>query len=58
MILDDKIYCTISQSLNLDNDYSKIDLLVKTWKQFKNLLEICEQSKKCLSIIFDFRETE
>lgn len=58
MKLDDKIYCTISQSLNLDNDYNKIDLLVQTYKQFENLLKICKQSKKCLSIVFDFREME
>lgn len=55
---DNEIYVTISQTLNLDDDYSALSLLVTNWKQFSNLLDICKQSKKCLSIIFDFRETE
>lgn len=56
MDLKNEIWVTISNSLNIDDDYDKQSLLVTTFKDFKALLKLCEQSKKCLSVIFDFRE--
>lgn len=56
MNIGNEIWVTVSNSLNLDDDYDKQNLLVSSFKDFKTLLKLCEQSKKCLSVVFDFRK--
>lgn len=59
ILSEDGVWVTISSDLDIDTRIMEPQTLyVTSAKELDTMLKICNQSNKCLSIIFDFRNNK